>query len=114
MPVSSEHEFMAVEARTAQTRRSLRDRLIRRSNTVTAYRRLFLTDAGELKPEAARVLGDIARVAGLGAALPDTTTDAALRQREGMRSIALHVLARIDLDGSKLRDLSQQIRELER
>lgn len=108
-----EHEFSAMEARTATTRRAMRDRFLRQSNVVQAYRRLFLNDDGDLKPEAARVLADMARVAGLGTVLPATASDAALREREGKRGLALHVIARIDLDGNKLRELSRQIRELE-
>lgn len=107
-----EIEAMAAQADSAgkrtiveQLRRALQHR------TIIAYRRLFLDAEGKVRPEAVDVIADIASIAQLGRAVPTIATEGEMRAIEGRRMLALHILGRMDLDGSRLRDLSRKMRE---
>lgn len=62
--------------------------------TRAAYRRLFMRE-GELSDDAQLVLADLAKTARLGLHAPLATNDE-LRERAAMRSIVLHIFARLD------------------
>ncbi len=75
-----------------------------------SYRALFLDADGNLKPEAVDVIADMSAVATIGVADQAGTSEAVLRDRAGRRTMTLHVIARMDLDGSRLRDLAGKLR----
>jgi hypothetical protein len=111
-----EHELEALAARADAEghRRWMRKlRLLTRRNAILAYRRLLLDEHGQVMPDAAQVIADLAAVARLGMADPLAITDGELRQRAGRREIVLHLIARMDLDGSRLRQLSKQLRGID-
>lgn len=81
--------------------------------TLRAYRDLFLDEDGELKPDAVQVIADLAGVARLGIADRAVMSDAELREYAGRRAIVLHMLARLDQSGVKMRDLARKMREAE-
>lgn len=88
-----------------------RRRAVDRHNIIHAYRRLFLDESGELSAVAIEVIADISEVAQLGRFDPGTVSDSEMRERNGRRALALHILSQIDLDGSRLRKLAKTMRE---
>lgn len=112
MAADLEIEAMAAQA-DAGRNRTLAERWKRaaKRNTIMAYRRLFLDGAGNVKADAAEVIADITALAQLGRVLPPYATEGELRAFEGRRSMALHILGRLDLDGTRLRDLAKKMRE---
>jgi hypothetical protein len=117
--VALEHEFLALEAQAERTRQQTIGarlkhvaRLVRERGTVRAYRSLFLDGEGNPTPDAVTVIADFAGVGRLGFVDLATATEAEMRDRAGRRALALHILGRLDLDGTKLRDLTRKIREL--
>ena len=107
-----DHEIEAMAAQAERDARKLKRRLLGRRSVAMAYRRLFLDPvAGDIKPEAIEVIADFSSVALLGVADIPAMPDDQLRDRAGRRALALHILARIDLDGSALRDLASKLRE---
>lgn len=102
-------------AATAEARRkhrlAERARAVFQRRTILAYRRLLLDDDGDFRPDALKVLGDLSAVAKMGIADADALTEAELRTRAGRRSLVLHIFARLDLSGEKLRKLAKSIRE---
>lgn len=100
---------MAIE-RAAQAGSSRISAVIRRMiGTHDAYRRLFLTEAGELRPDAVIVLRDLAADAGLGRAQPDLNHPDML-VREGKNRLLLRILAQLRLDHARIAKLRQQMR----
>ena len=91
-----------------------RQRAKRRFDTVAAYRRVFLGDDGQLTESARAVIADFAEMAQLGVFDPGQISDAEMRERNGARRLALHILSSIDQDGSVLRKLASKLRENER
>lgn len=114
-----EHEFIALDGhqRVADerlTRRALRlAQLGAQFATVRAYRAVFLDEHGELTPDAVRVIADIASEAGIGFATSPAISDTELRELAGRRTLALHVLTRLDKAGVKMRDIARKMREAE-
>ncbi|QNQ09253.1 Bbp19 family protein [Sphingomonas alpina] len=109
-----EHEIDALASRAEQQQlRRIYERAKRLSlfRTIAAYRTLFLDEHGAVRPDAVAVIADFSRVAKLGVVDASGVGDAELRERSGRRAIALHILGRLDLDGSKLRDLASKLRE---
>lgn len=109
-------EIEALAARADQIRRrSLYERLrhVWRRRTILAYRKLFLGEDGNVTADGALVIADFSRAARLGNAEVTAATDAEMRERNGRRAIALHIIARLDLDGTRLRDLGRKLRETE-
>ena len=88
-----------------------RRRAVARSNTIRDYRRLFLDDDGALSIAAIAVIADITEVAQMGRYDPGNVSDGEMRERNGKRALALHILSQIDLDGSALRRLAKTMRE---
>lgn len=88
-----------------------RRRAAAKSNVIRDYRRLFLDEHGELSSAAIAVIADVAEVAQLGRFDPGAVSDTEMRERNGRRALALHILSQIDLDGSKLRKLAKTMRE---
>ena len=117
MALDHEVDALGVMQETAEQRRmrryARRMRLLFEFSTVRAYRALLLDETGALRPEAVRVLADIGAKARLGVVDDPTLSDGALREFAGRRAIALHVLARADQSGVKLRDLARKLREVE-
>lgn len=111
--MSNEFGFMAAEALAVKRSGQVLRRLRRSMNLHGAYHRLFVGEDGQLTRDAMLVIGDIVRVGGIGTVVPNQS-DQQLREREGRRAMALHVLARIDLSGEQMRQLAQQEREIER
>lgn len=110
-----EHEIDALAAQAGAKRRQRILALIKwrwRRRVVLAYRKLFVGEDGQLTPEAVIVMADIGNTARLGVVDLAAASDAELRERAGRRSLALHIIGRMDLDGSALRDLSKKLREL--
>lgn len=89
-------------------------RRIREFNILSAYRRLFLDADGNLTPDAVTVLADVSKVGRLGFADTSVLSDAELRERGGRRAMALHIYGRLDLDGTRLRELAHRLRENDR
>lgn len=112
MAADLEIDAMASRAEQVQQRvLAERWRRVRQRETIMAYRRLFLDGDGNLKPDAVAVIADFSAVAQLGRAVPPHATEGEMRSHEGRRAIALHILGRMDLDGSRLRDLARKLRE---
>lgn len=112
MAADLEIEAFAARADDARTRTlAERWKRVAKRNAIMAYRRLFLDAEGNMKPDAVAVIADIAALAQLGRVLPPYATEGELRAFEGRRSMALHILGRMDLDGSRLRDLAKKMRE---
>lgn len=110
-----EHEIEALAAQAEQKRRNRVLALLKwrwRRRVVLAYRKIFVGPDGNLTPDAIVVLADIGNTARLGVADPVAASDGALRERVGRRSLALHIIARMDLDGAALREVSNKLREL--
>lgn len=113
-----DHEVLSLAARAdAIERASLADRArhkmrrIRDHRIISAYRRLFVEADGTLKPDAVDVIADLSAVARLGIVDGPTMSDAEMREAAGRRTMALHLIARMDLDGSRLAKLAAQLRE---
>jgi hypothetical protein len=103
---------VAGEARTRRARLlAVLKRSSRKADTIRSYRRLFLDDGGAMTPAAIAVFGDIATIAQLGRFDPGGISDADMRERNGARKLALHILSQLDLDGSRLRKLAKTMRE---
>lgn len=112
--MAADLEIEALASLASQTQaRTIAERVkrIAKRNTIMAYRRLFLDAEGGVKPDAIDVIADIAALAQLGRVLPPYATEGELRAFEGRRSMALHILGRLDLDGTRLRDLAKKMRE---
>lgn len=105
--MAARHELEA----DAAARRGVSTKLLQRSadhELRSAYRRLFLGRDGKLTRNAELVLGDLARLAGLGKVSPDAP-DSFLQFREGKRAIVLHAFAKMDPD--TLATLTDKMRE---
>jgi hypothetical protein len=98
------------EARRIRTEHELRHAAAR-FDVIAQYRRLFIGDDGELTAPARAVIADFTEVAQLGRFDPGQISDAEMRERNGMRRLALHILSSIDQDGSVLRKLASKMRE---
>jgi hypothetical protein len=81
-----------------------------RARLLGAYRRVFLTAEGALTPDAALVIDDLASIAQLGRAAVGWPSSE-LHEREGARSVVLHLLSRIDRKA--LREVARKMRESE-
>ncbi len=114
-----DHEIDVLGARQDMAQQAMMRRAARRMklivlfNTVRAYRALFLDEQGEIRPEAVTVIGDLATKGRLGVVDDPGSSDGALREYAGRRAIVLHLLARLDLSGMRLRDLARKMREAE-
>jgi hypothetical protein len=112
-----EDEITGLEAIEARARTTLAHqarkfaKLIFDRNTHIAYRRMFLDEHGELRPEAVRVIADLAAHALIG--VPDgvRTSDADLRDRAGRRTLFLHLMRRLDVSGVEMRKIALKLRE---
>lgn len=116
--MSLDHEVISLSAQAdAMADASLAERMRKRmkraaeQRTISAYRALFLNADGTWKPEAALVIGDFSAIARLGVADDVALSDAQLREYRGRRNLALHIIARLDLDGSRLAELAKKLRE---
>ncbi|HMS22107.1 hypothetical protein [uncultured Sphingorhabdus sp.] len=74
-----------------------------------AYNALFFEN-GKLKPDAQLVLADLNDAAGMGE-MSSALSDQELRDLFGRRKIVLHLINRLDRDGTKRDQLTQAIRE---
>ncbi len=115
MALSDEIEAIGARAeREARSKveqaRKLVAKWLWKDRVVRSYQKLFLDAAGNLKPEAIDVIADLSAVAQIGVADQAGMSEAVLRDRAGRRTMALHVIARMDLDGSQLRDLAAKLR----
>lgn len=116
MALDTAFESLAARA-DADARRSIAVRLAKRAKAlwsfriIGSYRKLFLDTNGQLTPAAVDFIADVSAVAVLGVADQPGTSDSILRDRAGRRAIALHIIGRMDLDGTRLRALAQQLRE---
>lgn len=114
-----DHGLTVLAAEQEDRRRDVAARLARRIrivdewDKVRAYRKLFLGEDGQLKPEAVKVLADIGAVARIGMVERPGASDAELREFAGRRQLALHVLGRMDQSGVRMRDLAAKLREVE-
>jgi hypothetical protein len=109
--LSAREEFFAV-SHAAKPRLSaadvLRTRKLRR--TYAAFDALFLDATGGLTPDAEIVLRDLVKVSRMGE-IGAHLTDAELRDIQGRRTIVLHLLNRLDRDGSRRHVLTEALRE---
>ena len=111
MAVDTELEALAARAdQAAQESLAARARRLRDFRVVRAYRDLFLDANGKLKPSAVQVIADFSAVARLGTTSNIASTEGELREYSGRRNLALHIIGRLDLDGSRLRDLARNLR----
>ena len=117
LSVALDHEIEAMAARAEREARSkveqarkLFEKLLWKDRVIRSYRKLFLDADGNLKPEAVDVIADMSAVAAIGVADQAGTSDAVLRDRVGRRTMALHVIARMDLGGAQLSDLAAKLR----
>lgn len=113
-----EHEVISLAAQAdAMADASVADRtrkMVKRAwehRVISAYRTLFLNADGTWKPEAAIVIGDFSATARLGVADDMALSDAELREFRGRRNLALHMIARMDLEGVRLAELAKKLRE---
>lgn len=109
-----EDEIEALRSQGQQLRkRSLlaRMRAIVERDRVLAYKRLFLDPDGELSADAMAVIADLGRVARVGIVDGPQMSDTELRTMAGRRAMVLHILARLDLSGEKMKRLATVIRE---
>ena len=74
-----------------------------------AYKAMFFEN-GQLKDDAKIVLKDLVEASAIGEMRADLSNDA-LRELFGRRKIVLHVINRLDRDGTKVDQLTQAIRE---
>lgn len=88
-----------------------RVKAVHSANVIRSYRAVFLDEHGDLTALACDVIADIADEAQLGRFDQSQISDAMMRERNGKRALALHILSRLDLDGSKLRKLARRMRE---
>lgn len=122
--MAADLEFDALASQVEQAARRVENARIRtehdrihaarRFDTVAAYRRLFLGEDGDLTEVARAVIADFSEVAQLGRFDPGQISNDEMRERNGMRRLALHILSSIDQDGSVLRKLASRMRENER
>ena len=77
------------------------DSAIKRSRTVNAYRRLFLDEHGQLKPEAQTVLDDLFSFARFFKTVP--AEPQALAVVEGSRQVLRHILKRVKITDSEMK-----------
>lgn len=108
-----EREIEALSAQMGgQTKENLKAKLrmawYRRK--VSAYADCFLGADGELTEAAQLVLGDVSRLAGLGVARLNRSTEQ-IHFDEGQRRIVLHVIENLRLDSKKLAEMARKIRE---
>lgn len=109
-----EHELQMLASDGEFRKEALQDRIKRklsRRNVLLAHQRLFFEPDGTLKQDARLVLNDWAAAARIGhSALP--ASDAELRGREGLRTLFLHIIARLDMDGDELRKISRELKDV--
>lgn len=107
-----EHEFPVSrrERDTAAQRAADKFRLAARTRLINAYRKTFVGGDGQLTPAARLIVADIARRAQLGRYSPGAS-DAELREREGARGLALHILWM--MDAAALEKASRQLKEID-
>lgn len=77
---------------------------------VTAYRAIFMDEGGELSDDAKLVLGDLAKLAGIGKARLGRTPEQ-MAFDEGQRRIVLHLIESMNLDPERLEMFARKIRE---
>jgi hypothetical protein len=110
--LSGSEEFFAAGLAEKRSRLSpvdaLRARQLRR--VYAAFDALFLDGKGELTPDAELVLRDLVKVSRMGE-IGAHLTDAELRDIQGRRTIVLHLLNRLDRDGSRRHRLTTALRE---
>lgn len=99
---------MAARRPTAMERVRTGVAQMRDARTFRAYRRLLLDERGVLTSDAALVLADLAKAAGLGKVRPGASAEE-LNFREGRRAVLLHIFARIDR--ANLERLARRMRE---
>lgn len=75
-----------------------------------AYQSVFGWKNGKLSQDGQIVLNDLIEAANLGE-MSGALSDAELREWYGRRKILLHVINRLDRDGTKADQLTQQLRE---
>lgn len=75
-----------------------------------AYQSIFGLVDGKLSPDGQIVLTDLITAANLGE-MSGALSDSELREWYGRRKILLHIINRLDRDGTKAGQLTQQIRE---
>lgn len=101
--------YAAVQARRPKTTVAeiLKAKKLRR--IYAAYHSLFFEN-GKLKPDAATVLADLVAVARMGE-MSSALSDQELRELFGRHKMVLHLINRLDRDGTKRDQLTQAIRE---
>lgn len=104
-----------MEAAQAATQQSARLRAAMRAlmGSHRAYRKLLLDSDGNLKPEARAVLEDLMRKAQMGLASLELDPQT-LARREGMRFIVLHIFGSLKMPEAKLRQLENDLTDIER
>lgn len=100
-----------MERASAMDRAKLLAKRVRDHRVIGAYRRLFTDGNGALTADAVEVIADLTRVARSGIADDRTMSDADLRDYSARRTVLLHILSRMDLNGARLAQLAAQVRE---
>ena len=77
---------------------------------VRAYRRVLMNEDGQISEAGKIVLADLARIAGLGVARPNRTTEQ-IHFDEGQRRIVLHMIAHLHLDSDRMARMADRVRE---
>lgn len=86
----------------------LRAKKLRR--TYAAYQAIFGLKEGKLSLDGEIVLNDLIEATNLGE-MSGALSDTELREWYGRRKILLHIINRLDRDGTKADQLTQQLRE---
>lgn len=77
---------------------------------IAAYQTIFGLTDGKLSIDGKIVLDDLISATGIGE-MNGALSDSELREWYGRRKILLHIINRLDRDGTKAGQLTQQIRE---
>jgi polyhydroxyalkanoate synthesis regulator phasin len=108
--MSLESEVRSATAKANNLRVQVRRKIANMMGKHRVARRLFLDEQGEVTPDAARFLNDLAREAGIGKRGP--LTDEQLRELRGASHMVGYVLDLLALPENKLMNLQRQLEAL--
>ncbi len=103
-------DAMAAAERAKKARDSMRRRIMRLLGKHQVMRRLFLDEHGEVTPDAARFLSDMAREAGMGKR--GQLSDEQLREARGAAHMVRYIIDVLALPEHKLRNLQHKLEAL--
>ena len=106
-PLPLENEVDAIVRQTKKQRVRSAFQLRAESDIYHAYRAVFFHD-GELTREARIVLDDLKRAARMDKVAPLAKAEV-LREREAMRALIVHLLARFQMPRARMERLARQI-----